>query len=121
MPSLSPKIEPIVHVYVCYRLLQKCCLVQSAKVLERDMQRGELNKVKQGQAEVSYDMEGTREEIHKLTQQINLAEQQLNRVSIYAGENLRSNTTIFLANLRQIFNIPTMHAFYANLHMMTKI
>ena len=51
-------------------------------MLERDTQRGELNKVKQGQAEVSYDMEGTREEIHKLTQQINLAEQQLNRVSI---------------------------------------
>ena len=56
--------------------------MQSAKVLERDTQRGELNKVKQGQAEVGYDMEGTREEIHKLTQQINLAEQQLNRVSI---------------------------------------
>ena len=51
-------------------------------MLERDTQRGELNKVKQGQAEVGYDMEGTREEIHKLTQQINLAEQQLNRVSI---------------------------------------
>jgi hypothetical protein len=50
--------------------------------MERDTQRGELNKVKQGQAEVSYDMEGTREEIHKLTQQINLAELQLNRVSM---------------------------------------
>ena len=64
------------------RLLQKCSLVQSAKVLERDTQRGELNKVKQGQAEVAYDMEGMREEIHKLTQQINLAEQQLNKVNM---------------------------------------
>ena len=65
-----------------FRLLQKCSLVQSAKVLERDTQRVELNKVKQGQAEVAYDMEGMREEIHKLTQQINLAEQQLNKVNI---------------------------------------
>ena len=64
---------------VC-RILQKCSLVQSAKVLERDTQRQELNKVKQSQAEVSYLMEGTREEIYKLTQQINLTEQQLNKV-----------------------------------------
>ena len=83
MPPPLQKVSPSLYMYyVWYRLLQKCCLVQSAKVLERDMQRGELNKVKQGQAEVSYDMEGTREEIHKLTQQINLAEQQLNRVSM---------------------------------------
>ena len=65
--------------FVC-RILQKCCLVQSAKVLERDTQRQELSKVKQTQAEVAYDMEGTREQIHKLTQQINQAEQQLNKV-----------------------------------------
>ena len=62
------------------RILQKCSLVQSAKVMERDTQRQELNKVKQTQAEVAYEMEGTREEIHKLTQQINQAELQLNKV-----------------------------------------
>ena len=58
-------------------------------MLERDTQRGELNKVKQGQAEVSYDMEGTREEIHKLTQQINLAEQQLNKVRMWGTFELQ--------------------------------
>lgn len=50
-------------------------------MLERDTQRQELNKVKQSQAELAYDMEGTREETHKLTQQINQAEQQLNKVT----------------------------------------
>ena len=48
--------------------------------MERDTQRQELNKVKLTQGEVAYQMEGAREEIHKLTQQINQAELQLNKV-----------------------------------------
>ena len=44
-----------------------------------------MAKLKQGQVELNFDLESSREEIHKLTQQINTAEQQLNRVSVGVG------------------------------------
>lgn len=49
--------------------------------MERDTQRQELAKLRQSQEELGSELEVSREAICKLTQQINTAEQQLNRVS----------------------------------------
>lgn len=72
------------HVLRCTnhlcRILQKCSLVQTAKILERDSQRQELSKLKLSQAELNSALESLREELHKLTQQASAMEQQLARL-----------------------------------------
>ena len=82
-PSLlspSPSPSPFHH-----RLLQKCSLVQTSKVLERDTQRQELGKLRLSQDNLNTTLQEQREELQRLTQHINTTEHQLNRVSLEAG------------------------------------
>jgi len=76
----SPSPFPTLTYHFHFRLLQKCSLVQTSKVLERDSQRQELSKLRLSQAELNSTLEAQRDEIHRLTQQINTLEQQLHRV-----------------------------------------
>lgn len=78
--TLPPPPLPTLTYHFHFRLLQKCSLVQTSKVLERDSQRQELSKLRLSQAELNSTLEAQRDEIHKLTQQINALEQQLSRV-----------------------------------------
>ena len=55
-------------------------MVYSAKVLERDSQRGELARLKLGQADLLSELQTQRELVHKLTRLINATEDSLNRV-----------------------------------------
>ncbi len=49
--------------------------------MERDTQRQELVKLKLSQGELNSELETSREDISKLTRQINSSEQELTRVS----------------------------------------
>ena len=55
-------------------------MVLIAKVAERDTQRQEIAKLRLDQGDISGVLESQREQLHKLTQQINVAELQMNRV-----------------------------------------
>ena len=81
----SPLSPPSSSFSYHRRLLQKCSLVQTSKVLERDTQHQELAKLRLSQDNLNTTLQEQREELQRLTQHINTIEQQLNRVSLEGG------------------------------------
>ena len=63
------------------RLLQKCSIAYSNKVMERDSFHQELSRYKLSQLELNSVLEQQRGEIHRLNNLINTVEQQMIRVS----------------------------------------
>ncbi len=78
------------------RILQKCSLVQTAKIMERDSQRQDLSKVKLSQAETNSSLESLREELHKLTQQASATEQQLVRLRRHYEQGVQERNDLGL-------------------------
>lgn len=64
------------------RLLQKCSIAHSNKVMERDSLHQELSRYKLSQLELNTVLEQQRGEIHRLNNLINNVEQQMIRVSV---------------------------------------
>ncbi|KAL5481265.1 hypothetical protein EMCRGX_G021396 [Ephydatia muelleri] len=62
------------------KLQQKCSMVLTTKVTERDTQRQDIAKLQLDQGDISSVLEGQREQLHKLSQQISVAEVQMNRL-----------------------------------------
>ena len=85
LSSTPPQTHTHTHTHH-RRLLQKCSLVQTSKVLERDTQHQELAKLRLSQDQLNTTLQEQREEIQRLTQHINTTEQQLNRVSLVVLE-----------------------------------
>ena len=65
------------------RILQKCALVHSAKVTERDSRYQEKVKVKVEQDDVRYELILGRETIEKLTRLIKSTEKNLHKVCMH--------------------------------------
>ena len=61
-------------------------MVLTTKVTERDTQRQEIAKLQLDQGDISNVLEGQREQLHKLSQQISVAEVQMNRVCGFTEE-----------------------------------
>ena len=55
-------------------------MVLTTKVAERDTQRQEIAKLRLDQGDINGVLESQREQLHKLSEQINIAEVQMNRV-----------------------------------------
>ena len=62
------------------RLLQKCSLVRSAKAMDRDSQRQETSQLGMEAALTRADLDGQRERLAKLTNDVSSLERQLNQV-----------------------------------------
>ena len=77
------------YCYLLCRLQQKCSMVLTTKVAERDTQRQEVARLRLDQGDTSSVLETQREQLHKLTQQINAAEGQMNRVCCPTTEALQ--------------------------------